>query len=108
MNNLAHDRQDDTVAGFMKSVRELLKSERIRQRIPQDELAGKIGRSRKWLSEFERGIGDPSIEAVARLAGALGVTITFRQPAGIAEKVSAGDKPLKLKFPTRGKSAARK
>lgn len=60
-----------------KNLRELLRSERIRRRISQTILAERVGRSRKWLSDFERGLIEPSFIVVIALANELDVSIEF-------------------------------
>lgn len=57
--------------------RDLLKAERIRRRISQVDLATRVNRSRKWLSDFERGIIDPSFVSLIDLAVELNVKIEF-------------------------------
>lgn len=59
------------------SLREQLKTERVRQRRSQGNLAAAIGMSRKWLSDYERGLIDPGFTSVIALAQALSFRITF-------------------------------
>lgn len=70
-----------SISGNAKEIadglRHALKVERIRRRIPQADLAAKVGRSRKWLSDFERGIIDPSFVTVIALALQLDVKIDY-------------------------------
>lgn len=52
-----------------------IRAERIRQRRTQAELAALVGRSRKWLSDYERGVIDPSLAGILKLTKALGMRI---------------------------------
>lgn len=60
--------------------RKLLRSERVRRRLSQDEAGAMVGRSRKWVSELEGGKSDPGVEGVLALARALGIAVRF-EPA---------------------------
>lgn len=64
------------------SLRELLASERRRRRVTQAAAARAAGRTRKWLSDYERGVSDPSVGSVLRLAAALGVRVAFEADPG--------------------------
>jgi transcriptional regulator with XRE-family HTH domain len=57
--------------------RERLRNERIRRRCSQSDLATRVGRSRKWLSDFERGLIEPSFVVVIALAKELNISIEF-------------------------------
>lgn len=52
---------------------ENVKRERIRQGLTQDALAVEAGMRRSYLSDIERGVRNPSVHALGRLAVALGV-----------------------------------
>lgn len=62
-------------------LRRLLKEERVRQRRTQSELASLVGRTRKWMSEYERGKADASAWTVFALAEFLGVEVSLTAPA---------------------------
>jgi len=67
----------DVAIEMAMKFRDLLKTERIRRRISQADLAARVGRSRKWLSDFERGVIDPSFVSLIDLAVELSVRIEF-------------------------------
>lgn len=67
----------DAAIEMATKFRDLLKAERIRRRISQVDLAKRVNRSRKWLSDFERGIIDPSFVPLIGLAMELDVKIEF-------------------------------
>jgi len=50
-----------------------LRTYRIKNQLSQEELAEKSGLHRTYISGLERGIRNPSITIVARLAEALGI-----------------------------------
>ena len=50
-----------------------VKRERLRQGLTQDALAAEAGMSRSYLSDLERGLRNPSVHALGRLAMALKV-----------------------------------
>lgn len=62
-------------------LRRHLKEERVRQRRTQSELSSLVGRTRKWLSEYERGKVDASAGTVFALAACLGVEIFLAAPS---------------------------
>ncbi len=45
-------------------------------KLSQEELAFRAGLDRSYISQIERGIGNPSILAVAKISGALGVALS--------------------------------
>lgn len=59
----------DVVALFGKNVRAL----RELAGLSQEELAFRAGMKRTYLSDLERGVRNPSVRALGRLADALGV-----------------------------------
>lgn len=59
----------DVVRLFGENVRK----ERLARGITQQELAARLGMERSYLSELERGTRNPTIQALGRLALALGV-----------------------------------
>jgi transcriptional regulator with XRE-family HTH domain len=52
-----------------------LKNIRKSQNIAQERLALEAGVDRTFVSKIERGIGNPSLEVLLRLANRLGVTV---------------------------------
>ena len=50
-----------------------VKRERLRQGLTQDVLAVEAGMRRSYLSDLERGVRNPSVHALGRLATALNV-----------------------------------
>ena len=59
------------------AARRVLRDERVRRRLSQDEAAALVGRSRKWISELEGGKADPGVAGGFALAKALGVSVCF-------------------------------
>lgn len=59
----------DAVALFGKNVRALRKAAAL----SQEELAFRAGMKRTYLSDLERGMRNPSVRVLGRLANALGV-----------------------------------
>lgn len=75
----------DLVQLLGKNVRRL----RIEQGLSQEELAFRAGMKRSYLSDLERGVRNPTVRAMGRLADALGL----RAPALISsdrEELSLG------------------
>ena len=62
---------DDVKARFGATLRSL----RNRQQLTQEQLAERSGLSYKFIGEVERGAGNPTLETIAQLAEALGVTM---------------------------------
>lgn len=52
---------------------ENVRRERLRQGLTQDALAAEAGMRRSYLSDLERGVRNPSVHALGRLAMALKV-----------------------------------
>jgi len=52
---------------------ENVRKERLALKLTQQDLAAKLGMERSYLSEVERGRRNPTIQALGRLADALGV-----------------------------------
>lgn len=67
----------DLAREMAAGLRTLLKTERVRRRVSQADLAAKVGRSRKWLSDFERGVIDPAFVTLFALAIELNVKIEY-------------------------------
>ena len=59
----------DLVAQLGRNVRE----RRIAAGMSQEELAFAAGMKRSYLSDLERGTRNPSVRALGRIAGALGI-----------------------------------
>ena len=53
-----------------------LRTMRERRRLTQEQLAERSGLSYKFIGEIERGLGNPTIETLDRLAEALGVGVS--------------------------------
>lgn len=54
-----------------------LRALRKSQGLTLTDLASRVGRSPAWLSQVERGLSEPSIGDLRRLAAALGITLSF-------------------------------
>lgn len=63
---------------------ENVRRERLRQGLTQDALAAEAGMRRSYLSDLERGVRNPSVHALGRLAMALKVEAAdlLRPPQG--------------------------
>ena len=48
-----------------------VRTSRLRQHLTQEQLAERCGLSQKFIGEVERGVANPTIETVARIASAL-------------------------------------
>lgn len=57
---------------------QLLLDARKKAKITQSELANRIGTDKAYISRVERGMTVPSITTFARIAAALGFTVTLR------------------------------
>ena len=62
---------DDVRARLGANVREL----RVRRKLTQEALGERAGLSYKFIGEVERGLGNPSVETLSAIAGALGADI---------------------------------
>lgn len=51
----------------------VLRRERLKQRMTQTDIAVKIGKSKQWVSEFERGNIRLNMDVAVKLARVLGV-----------------------------------
>lgn len=69
---------------LVRSLGENVKRERLRQGLTQDALAAEAGMRRSYLSDLERGVRNPSVHALGRLAMALGIEAAdlLRLPPG--------------------------
>lgn len=66
---------------------ENVRRERLRQGLTQDALAAETGMRRSYLSDLERGVRNPSVHALGRLALALKVEAAdLLQPPHTIEK----------------------
>jgi transcriptional regulator with XRE-family HTH domain len=63
--------RDDVRTRLGANVREL----RVRRKLTQEALGERAGLSYKFIGEVERGLGNPSVETLAAIAGALGADI---------------------------------
>jgi|SRR5688500_901539 len=55
---------------------------RVRRRLTQEALGERAGLSFKFIGEIERGLGNPSVESLAAIAGALGTDVADLFAAG--------------------------
>ena len=65
------DPRDEVRARLGANVRDL----RVQRKLTQEALGERAGLSYKFIGEVERGLGNPSIESVAAIAGALGADV---------------------------------
>lgn len=56
---------------------ELLKEERKRQKLTQQQLADKIGKKREYISTIERGNSDMQMSTFLQIASALGLRFSL-------------------------------
>lgn len=63
--------EDDVIVSFGERLRNL----RTRAGLSQEDLAHEAGLDRTYVSGIERGVRNPSLRNIARLAGALGVPV---------------------------------
>ncbi|MCC5979710.1 MAG: helix-turn-helix transcriptional regulator [Salinarimonas sp.] len=72
-----------------------LRLARNRLRLSQEVLAGESGVDRTYVSGIERGLRNPSVDLIEKLAGALGVSpadlITDPAPASLREVAPEAD-----------------
>ncbi len=61
--------------GSLEDLRAAVRAERRRRGLSQDQLAGMIGHSRKWLSDLERGATDPPVGMVLRVMALMGIPL---------------------------------
>jgi transcriptional regulator with XRE-family HTH domain len=57
-------------------VAQSLRDERIRQRVSMDQLAAKSGLSQPMISYVERGLRNPTLDTLLRIAAALDVDLS--------------------------------
>lgn len=68
---------------FIRSAKEfgaLVRSERERRRWSQSQLAGKVGVSLPWISQFERGKARAQIDLVLKTLAALDIRLWAGEP----------------------------
>lgn len=58
----------------------VLRRERLKNRLTQMDIGAKIGKSKQWVSEFERGNIRLNIDVAVELANVLGVTADIFLP----------------------------
>ena len=58
----------------------ILRRERLKQQLTQVEIGEKIGKSKQWVSEFERGNIRLNIDLAVKLAKVLGLTADIFLP----------------------------
>lgn len=67
---------------FADDLRDAIRTERMRRRMTQSDAAALVGRTGKWLSEYELGKKEPGISSVMKLAEALGLELSVKPPEG--------------------------
>jgi len=65
---------------FADDLRDAIRTERMRRRMTQSDAAALVGRTGKWLSEYELGKKDPGVAAVFSLAERLGIELLAKAP----------------------------
>lgn len=71
---------------LVRRLGENVRRERLRQGLTQDALAAEAGMRRSYLSDLERGVRNPSVHALGRLALALKVEAAdLLKPAQVLE-----------------------
>ena len=66
----------EIVSELRKRLGARIRALRLQSRLSQEGLGERAGVSYKFLGEVERGQGNPTIETLARIAGALNVEVT--------------------------------
>lgn len=69
-------------------VRELVRSRRLEAGLTQSELATALGRSRKWVHNFESGASMPLLDAALHALSAVGYRIAVDENAPTAIDVT--------------------
>lgn len=77
---------------------ERLRQARLRRRVPQTELAARVGVSRETISRLEQGDAKVSLSVLARVLGVLGFEEDLDLLAG---KDELGQRLQDLELPTR-------
>lgn len=73
---------------FADELREAVRTERMRRRMTQADAAALVGRTGKWLSEYELGKKEASVAAAVGLAEALGLELSVTAPETVFSQVS--------------------
>lgn len=60
---------------FLKKLGMNIKLERIKQHLSQEDLAGKVGCDRSYISVIERGLQNPSVTKMVKISKVLKVDI---------------------------------
>ena len=68
--------QTDLSRRVALQVAQSLRDERIRQRVSMDQLAAKSGLSQPMISYVERGLRNPTLDTLLRIAAALDVDLS--------------------------------
>ena len=68
-----------------------IKAERAIMGISQEELGSRAGLHRTYVSDLERGVRNPSLESVEKLARALELSVPM-----LFERTTSGNKPKQL------------
>lgn len=59
----------------------VMRSVRVEKNITQSQLAQKVGKTRHWVSDVERGITTPTLSAVLSVMRVMGFAMTFSAAA---------------------------
>ena len=70
----------------MSTLGERLKNVRVQQRITQDQLANRLNVTRSTISNWERGISEPSFDALQQLSSVLGTDFLADFPANAPQQ----------------------
>jgi transcriptional regulator with XRE-family HTH domain len=80
----------------VQAVREIantVRGRRLELGMSQQQLATKVGVSRKWLNEFESGKAHANMAAIMRLLGALDLELTIDKPSTSGANPSSRVRP---------------
>ncbi|MCQ9388489.1 helix-turn-helix domain-containing protein [Brevibacterium sp. 50QC2O2] len=81
---------DPSVSGIAPgTIGSALRMQRLQQGMSQAQLALRVGRSRKWVTDLERGIGSPGVDSVANAAHVLGLTLTLAPHRAIRTRAAS-------------------
>jgi transcriptional regulator with XRE-family HTH domain len=90
------DRKPLNADKFMLALGSLLREARISREMTQEQLAREAQIDRSSVSRIERGLGDPRVDILIRMAEALGVSALsiFQQAESQAAEAAASGKRL--------------
>lgn len=78
--NVRNSSPPSLVADFARELGEVIRAERKRQRIGQEELALLAGVSRRLVVQIENGKPTARLDSVLRICNALGIRLVIRRP----------------------------